>query len=64
MTSSSTRFLAQRNEDSAVLGPDLPMAVFTSTEPWHPERIGRKLSLTALRRGRLERIELVPRERP
>ncbi len=22
------------------LGPDLPMAVFTSTEPWHPERIG------------------------
>ena len=22
------------------LGPDLPLAVFTSTEHWHPERIG------------------------
>jgi hypothetical protein len=22
------------------LGPDLPIPVFTSTEPWHPERIG------------------------
>jgi hypothetical protein len=22
------------------LGPDLPLAVFTSTEPWHPQRIG------------------------
>lgn len=27
-------------EDSLALGPDLPMAVFTSTEPWHHERIG------------------------
>jgi hypothetical protein len=27
-------------EDSLGLGPDLPIAVFTSTEPWHHERIG------------------------
>jgi hypothetical protein len=28
------------NESLQELGPDLPMSVFTSTEPWHPERIG------------------------
>ena len=28
------------DENSLELGPDLPMAVFTSTEPWHQERIG------------------------
>ena len=27
-------------DDALELGPDLPMSVFTSTEPWHPERIG------------------------
>jgi hypothetical protein len=27
-------------ENPLDLGPDLPIAVFTSTEPWHPERIG------------------------
>jgi hypothetical protein len=28
------------NWGTVELGPDLPMAVFTSTERWHPERIG------------------------
>jgi hypothetical protein len=37
MTSSATHLAAV---NPVILGPDLPMAVFTSTEPWHPERIG------------------------
>ncbi len=28
------------DENPLNLGPDLPMSVFTSTEPWHAERIG------------------------
>jgi hypothetical protein len=29
-----------RRDNLLALGPDLPLAVFTSTERWHPERIG------------------------
>lgn len=28
------------NQNALELGPDLPMPVFTSTEPWHSQRIG------------------------
>jgi hypothetical protein len=31
---------AVSDDNRSALGPDLPIAVFTSTEPWHPERIG------------------------
>jgi hypothetical protein len=40
MIVSSTPRAGSGNEDRVALGPDLPMAVFTSTEPWHAERIG------------------------
>jgi hypothetical protein len=31
---------AHRKQETLVSGPDLPMTVFTSMEPWHGERIG------------------------
>ena len=34
------KFTAVPTGSAIDLGPDLPLAVFTSTERWHPERIG------------------------
>src|SRR5262245_63959410 len=36
----TSHFTQPSTGDALELGPDLPMSVFTSTEPWHPERIG------------------------
>jgi hypothetical protein len=40
MTSSSTRSNNVDSQNSLALGPDLPLEVFTSTQPWHAERVG------------------------
>lgn len=40
MISLSRPFNVEDNDTLLELEPDLPIPVFTSTEPWHPERIG------------------------
>lgn len=39
MTSPSTHSNNDGNQSPLPLGPDLPIDVFTSTEPWHVERV-------------------------
>ena len=40
MTEPSIRSGTQISLDTMELGPDLPLAAFTSAKPWNPERIG------------------------